>query len=233
MTIQIDGKAYLSTAELALRHGVTSHTVHLWRSNGRAPEGRKLRGRTWYEMDDVLTWEAGQDTARAKTPCRIPRCPRPATAGRDHLCAGHAQMVRAGRTDLGGPPPRRPRAKTLSDLLDAMTVRDEDGHRLWTGHLSGDGYAKVARAGVTRYVHRVVWEDAYGPIDETQDLTVDHRCRVRRCCEISHLRLISRAENIQAGFEARLREQEAYSQGALTLDVDLETRRRHVDAQAA
>jgi len=221
MTIQIGNESYLSTDDLAARCGVTRHTVHLWRANGRAPHAVTARGRTWYPLSAVTAWEAGRAAAKTPSGCRITACGRPATAARDDLCVGHARMVRGGHTDLHGTPPRQPRPKTLAALLDAMTVRDTAGHRLWTGRVSGDGYAKVCRKGRTLYLHRLVWEDEHGTIDDP-DLTVDHTCRTRHCVELTHLQLVSRADNIRRGFEARLAEQEAYSQGQLALEPDLQ-----------
>lgn len=217
MAIEIGNETFLSTDELAARCGVTRHTVHLWRANGRAPHAVTARGRTWYALSAVIAWETARTAAKTATGCRVTGCERPATAARGDLCVGHARMVRAGQTELHGAPHRQPRPTTLAGLLDAMTVRDASGHRLWTGRVSGDGYAKVCRTGRTQYLHRLVWESAHGPIDDPE-LTVDHVCRVRHCVELAHLQLVSRADNIRRGFEARLAEQEAYSQGTLTLD---------------
>lgn len=234
MTIQIGTETYLSTDELAARCGVTRHTVHLWRANARAPHAVTARGRTWYPLSAVIAWETARTAAKTTTGCRVTGCDRPATAARDGLCIGHARMVRAGESDLHGTPPRQPRPTSLAALLDAMTVRDKSGHRLWTGRVSGDGYAKWSRGGRTQYVHRLVWEAAHGAIDDP-DATVDHACRTRRCVELAHLQLVSRADNIRRGFEARLAEQEAYAQGTLTLEPDLADRlaAAHREQQAA
>jgi hypothetical protein len=220
VTLSINGQTYLSTPELALRAGVAIHTVHLWRSNGRAPAAIKHAGRTWFALAGVIAWEVAREAATETTTCRIDACGRPATLGRGNLCVRHAKMVRAGVNDLHGEPPRQRRAVKLKDLLAANTVEVE-GHRLWTRRLSGDGYAKVRRGAATRYVHRLVWEEAHGAITDPS-MTVDHRCRVRSCVSLEHLRLVERAENIRLGFEARLAEQEAYAAGTLTLDADLE-----------
>ena len=223
MTIQIGTETYLSTDELAARCGVTRHTVHLWRANRRAPQAVTARGRTWYALSAVTAWEAARAAAKTPSGCRIEACARPATAARDDLCVGHARMVRAGHSDLHGTPPPQPPPKTLAARRDAQTVRDNDRPPRWAGRVSGDGYAKVCRKGRTQYLHRLVWEDAHGTIDDP-DLTVDHTCRTRHCVELEHLQLVSRADNIRAGFEARLAEQEAYSQGTLMLEPDLEGR---------
>lgn len=50
---------------------------------------------------------------------------------------------------------------------------------------SGERFMKLA--------HRIAWEIAHGPIPT--DLTVDHLCRNRRCCNPSHLQLLTNEEN--------------------------------------
>lgn len=45
--------------------------------------------------------------------------------------------------------------------------------------------------------HRVSWEAANGPIPD--GMTVDHVCRVRRCINPEHLRLMSNLENARGG----------------------------------
>jgi hypothetical protein len=44
-----------------------------------------------------------------------------------------------------------------------------------------------------RYVHRLVWEDAYGPLDPT--LQLDHTCRNTLCARLEHLQPVSAQEN--------------------------------------
>lgn len=41
--------------------------------------------------------------------------------------------------------------------------------------------------------HRIAWEATHGPIPD--ELTIDHVCRNRRCINVAHLRLLTRAEN--------------------------------------
>jgi len=41
--------------------------------------------------------------------------------------------------------------------------------------------------------HRAAWTHTHGPIPA--GLTIDHLCREKRCVNVAHLRLLSRAEN--------------------------------------
>lgn len=65
------------------------------------------------------------------------------------------------------------------------------------------GYVMVnSAAHGPRLLHRVIWEQANGPIPE--GMRLDHICRNRECTELTHLRLASAAENNQyAGISRR------------------------------
>jgi len=67
------------------------------------------------------------------------------------------------------------------------------------------GYAQVGwhEGGqtVTVYCHQVAWVAAYGAIPD--DLTVDHRCRVRPCVNRLHLRLLPNVDNAKDNGMAR------------------------------
>jgi hypothetical protein len=58
---------------------------------------------------------------------------------------------------------------------------------LWLGARKANGYGVVGRGREqgNAYVHRVVWEEAHGPIPSGPE--VCHRCDVRHCAEVSHL----------------------------------------------
>lgn len=49
-------------------------------------------------------------------------------------------------------------------------------------------------------VHRHVYELLAGPIPEGMEL--DHKCRVRQCCNPAHLEPVTRAENMERSDEA-------------------------------
>jgi HNH endonuclease len=66
---------------------------------------------------------------------------------------------------------------------------------LWTGALDTHGYGHVCRDGRDLQTHRAVYEILVGPIPP--GLTLDHLCRVRRCCNPDHVEVVTRTENLQ------------------------------------
>jgi len=91
-----------------------------------------------------------------------------------------------------------------------VMVDDLDGCWTWTGAYTRYGYArrsgdegvemrrgKLVRVRTTRHVHRQVYELAWGPIPP--GFTIDHVCFNRGCIRPSHLRTMSRAENVLRG----------------------------------
>ena len=71
------------------------------------------------------------------------------------------------------------------------------GYMEWLGALNTDRYGRIVIDGRARRAHRVVFEQAYGPIPANRDL--DHLCRNRSCVRPDHLEPVTRAENIQRG----------------------------------
>ena len=83
----------------------------------------------------------------------------------------------------------------FEERLMAGAIRTEGGCLLFGGAPDGKGYGQISREGRKVRTHRVAFELAHGEIPEGAD--VDHRCRVRLCMEPSHLRIASRAENLE------------------------------------
>lgn len=69
---------------------------------------------------------------------------------------------------------------------------------LWTKSLSHNGYGRaVISRGKNLAVHRISYEAFVGPIPA--GLQLDHKCRVRCCCNPAHLEPVTRDENIRRG----------------------------------
>ena len=87
---------------------------------------------------------------------------------------------------------------------------DERGCREWTLSSGSHGYGQWwphRDSGHSRFdrnwlTHRMAWFLTYGPIPP--HWTIDHICRNRRCCEPTHLRLLTNLANASDnGFKTR------------------------------
>lgn len=115
----------------------------------------------------------------------------------------------------------------LHDRLLLRTERAETGCLLWTGALKETGYGTVNRGRTGEGlvpVHRAMWEHHNGPIPAGLD--VCHKCDVRHCCEITHLFLGTRADNMaDAVAKGRQAKGERFPQAKLTEAAVREIRR--------
>ena len=87
------------------------------------------------------------------------------------------------------------RIKDLNDVM-AQCVVDDTGCWLWTRSLTPAGYAQARYRGSATPVHRISYELEHGAIPV--GMVVDHICRVRRCANPKHLRLLTRGQNVMA-----------------------------------
>lgn len=73
---------------------------------------------------------------------------------------------------------------------------------LWTGSKNDRGYGKLQVRGRLTYAHVYAWERENGEVPEGMD--VDHRyhCDLL-CCEVTHLRLADRSDNLSNRSGAR------------------------------
>lgn len=63
----------------------------------------------------------------------------------------------------------------------------------WLRGVDRKGYGRISDSGRMRFVHRVSWERARGPIPD--GLCVLHRCDNPRCFNVAHLFLGTNADN--------------------------------------
>ena len=91
-------------------------------------------------------------------------------------------------------------AMNITDLPEQMQTKImpvATGCWLWSGYVQGGGYGQVWLEGKTVYSHRVAYELLVGAIPK--GLQVDHLCRVRSCCNPSHMEPVTPAENVRRG----------------------------------
>ncbi len=85
------------------------------------------------------------------------------------------------------------RDRAIIARIAARCERRDDGCLIWTGAKLPKGYGQIRIARQTKQVHRVMWEGHHGAIPP--GMFVLHSCDTPACCEITHLRVGSAAEN--------------------------------------
>lgn len=68
---------------------------------------------------------------------------------------------------------------------------------IFIGWDSGNGYGNISVKGRTRKAHRVMYEEMVGLIPDGHVL--DHKCRVRCCCNPDHCEPVTVRENTLRG----------------------------------
>lgn len=84
--------------------------------------------------------------------------------------------------------------RTPATALSARTSREGDC-LIWIGSKTRAGYGFISVDGRIEMTHRYAWIVANGDIPDGSE--VDHSCGVRACCEIEHLRLATRRQNMR------------------------------------
>jgi hypothetical protein len=86
------------------------------------------------------------------------------------------------RVDKFGPAPTEPNSPV------------NGGCWLWTGGRFPAGYGSISVNNQTELVHVLVYRALVGPIPKGFD--IDHKCRVRNCCNPAHIEAVSRLTNV-------------------------------------
>lgn len=96
----------------------------------------------------------------------------------------------------------------LKRLWSKIEVNEETGCWEWRGAIKRDGYgyfrkpAKWYGRQEPVAVHRVMYELYVGDVDG--GLQIDHLCRNRKCCNPSHLDVVTQTENLRRGEGTKL-----------------------------
>lgn len=72
----------------------------------------------------------------------------------------------------------------------------------WPHYVGSNGYGQVRHNGRAHNVHRVLYEQYYGPI--AKGLVIDHLCSVKSCINPLHLEAITQRENCIRGRRTRM-----------------------------
>ena len=104
------------------------------------------------------------------------------------LCRLHYQRVwKRGSTDL-------PSMPSPAERLAAGLERKPNGCLEWTGSTVAAGYGRIWFRGKLVATHRLAWTLVNGPI--LDGLNILHRCDNPPCCDPTHLRVGTQAENV-------------------------------------
>jgi hypothetical protein len=136
--------------------------------------------------------------------CKFKKCDRLAqTAG---FCNAHYLQKKRGQKLRPLFLTNRPIGSAVRIVYDKRKCPRPDLEgpcHIFRGGKNTNGYGKVypsKRKSV--YVHRYIWERDRGPIPAGME--VDHQCRVRACCNVDHLRVVTvkvgRLENVVGSF---------------------------------
>ena len=111
------------------------------------------------------------------------------------FCRGHYEQIREGRTVTQLRHQRRRGTQPeIGYMEQPCLIFGLDGPcHVFSGYVSRKGYGQIHHSGKVVPVHRYCWELIYGLIPD--DMVIDHQCRNRACCNIEHLRLVTRKVN--------------------------------------
>lgn len=123
--------------------------------------------------------------------CSVEGCSRDQYS--NGLCIGHnSRMKRDG--DVRSHVPLQHRYYDPDEGFKART--EWAGECLeWVGWRTPDGYGKFKMNGKHVPAHRYAWESKNGPIPAGME--IDHICHNPACCNVSHLRLATREQNLR------------------------------------
>lgn len=74
-------------------------------------------------------------------------------------------------------------------------VVDENGCWIWQGSQDGHGYGNLRRNGKNVKAYRFYYQQKHGVVPKGMEL--DHKCRVKLCCNPDHLEPVTHAVNSQ------------------------------------
>src|ERR1019366_4087348 len=64
---------------------------------------------------------------------------------------------------------------------------------LWTNAPEHKGYGQMLFQGKVRKIHRIIWEEAYGPIEKGYEL--HHICERKLCVNLGHLETLTSTQH--------------------------------------
>ena len=133
--------------------------------------------------------------------CLFPGCEY--RRSRKGLCDSHYRQQRSGKplTPLyttrrkAGTPPR-----IEYDEMPCPVIGLDGPCHVFKFGKDSNGYGSARVNGRKASVHKYLWEQVNGPVPD--GLELDHRCMVRACCNIKHLRAVTHQVNATENLSA-------------------------------
>lgn len=145
---------------------------------------RTAAKRGWCKMHYQIWYRTGSPTMPERpTECSVDGCSQ-APMGRGWCQKHYTRWLRHGK----------PEGKMPEEWFWEKVDASGDCW-LWTGSVSGLGYATVKRNGKTVMAHRYAWIISGREIPE--GMVLDHLCHARGCVRPEHLRVVTQAQNSQ------------------------------------
>lgn len=161
----------------------------------------RCKGYCGLHYDRVRKHGTTELPVRQEEPCTSDGCGRKAICR--GYCKAHYDRIRLWgnpRDDipLKDMPTYDERADIVSRIL-RRCKRTQTGCVEYTGYGIPSGYGTISWESKTWVVHRAMWTAVVGPIPDDDDWTIDHLCFNRRCVNVGHLEVVTRAENSERG----------------------------------
>lgn len=122
--------------------------------------------------------------------CSVADCEKPSRKLK--MCGMHYnRFTKHGSTDK---PVVKHRRVPVADRFWPKVNKGE-GCWTWTGSTNGVGYGKIHDGEKLVYAHRLSWQMANGDIPEGG--VIDHICHTPGCVRPSHLRLVTKKQNVE------------------------------------
>lgn len=147
-----------------------------WRKHGDPLAGPRFRARRGSQIGAV---------------CSVEGCPDPVLSR--GWCRKHYQRWRKDGDPLTVQSKGQGRGMPAAERFWSAVKRTEDGHLLWQRPPNSAGYGTLTVNGRTVSAHRFACELAGIPIPDGYE--PDHRCGERLCVEVTHLEIVTEAEN--------------------------------------
>ncbi len=113
---------------------------------------------------------------------------------RKKFTAEEARLRKNARWHANNPSDRKWN-RSLAVRLEQSSIPEPNSNCiLWTKSTTENGYAQINWKGRAHQAHRLVWEEANGPIPPKHEIC--HRCDIRCCINLDHLWLGTHDDNM-------------------------------------